>query len=422
MKILLKQVLVATKTSTHYKKIVDILVENGIITAIENTISPFKDVTVLDCANCFISNGFVDVFCHVGEPGFEAKETIESFANAAFAGGVTTAFALPNTYPVVDNKSLVSFLQSKNKSLPTTILPLGSITQKTEGKQLAEMFDMHQAGAIAFSDGIQPIQTAGVMLKALQYVKAFNGVLIQLPIDKSIGVKGVMNEGVTSVQLGLKGIPKISEALLLKRDIDLLAYTNSKLHVTGVSTKEAIELIAEAKQKGLNITCSCTPWHLLFCEDDLQQYNTNLKFNPPLRTKEDRTALIEAVNVGLIDCITSHHSPEILDNKVCDFIEAAFGAIGIQTTLSALIMALPDMEPYKIANLMVDNAKQIFNLNIQEIEIGNACNIAVFSTKDSWHYSTQNNRSKAINSPLLNTSLSGKIVACIHNNQIFINS
>jgi len=421
MKILLKQVFVASTTSLHTNKVVDILIENGVITAIESTINVVNEAEIIDCSNCSITNGFIDIFCQVGEPGFEAKETIETFANAAFAGGVTTAFALPNTNPVVDNKSIVTFVQAKNKNLPIQIIPLGSITQKLEGKQLAEMYDMHQAGAIAFTDGILPIQKAGIMLKALQYVKAFDGLLVQMPIDKSIGSHGVMNEGITSVQLGLPGIPSIGEELLLKRDIDLLGYTNSKLHITGVSTKAAIDLITKAKQKNLNITCSCTPLHLLFCEEDLQQYNTNLKLKVPLRTKEDRQALIEAVENGVIDCITSHHLPEIIDNKVCDFMEAAFGAIGVQTSFSALVMALPNLSPSTVSRLMVDNAAKIFNVKLPAIEVGSICNVTVFNTAQTWHYSVQNNNSKANNSPLLNTNLQGKIVACINNNQVFIN-
>ncbi|MFY8126967.1 MAG: dihydroorotase [Chitinophagaceae bacterium] len=420
MKILLKQVFVASKTSSHANKIVDILIENGIITSIENNITHTQNITVINCNNCSVTNGFVDVFCQVGEPGFEAKETLETLADAAFAGGFTTVFAMPNTHPIVDNKSLVGFIQSQNKKLPSQILPLGSITQKTEGKLLAEMYDMHQAGAVGFSDGLVPVQTAGVMLKALQYIKAFDGIAIQVPIDKSIGAKGVMNEGITSVQLGLQGIPSIGEELLLKRDIDLLEYTNSKLHVTGVSTKAAVNLIAAAKQKGLQITCSCTPLHLLFCEDDLEHYNTNLKLNPPLRTKADKEALQQALMDGVIDCIASHHIPEIKDNKICDFIEAAFGSINIQTVFSTLITAMPNISASILANVLVENAASIFKLNLPAIEVGNPSNLTVFNTTDSWHYSAENNKSKSVNSPLLNSTLKGKIVACINNHQVFI--
>jgi dihydroorotase len=422
MKILLKQVFVASKTSSHANKIVDILVENGKIISIEQDITASTDCQIIDGKGCIASNGFVDIFCHVGEPGFEAKETFESFSSAAFSGGVTTVFALPNSYPVVDNKSLVGFIQSQNKNLPIQILPLGSITQKTDGKQLAEMYDMNEAGAIAFSDGLLPVQSAGVMLKALQYVKAFDGVIIQMPIDKTVGAKGVMNEGITSVQLGLQGIPSIGEELLLKRDIDLLEYTNSKLHVTGVSTKTSVELIAKAKQKGLNITCSCSALHLLFCDEDLHEYNTNLKLNPPLRTKEDRNALQQGILNGTIDCITSHHTPEIKDNKVCDFIDAAFGAIGVQTLFSTLVTAIPEITPSQIASVLVDNAAAIFNVNIPSIEVGNSCNITVFNTFNTWSYNALSNKSKALNSPLLNNDLKGKILACINNNQAFINT
>lgn len=418
MKVLLKQVFVASETSSFANKIVDIAVENGIITEIENFIEIKPDYTVINCTDCYITNGWIDIFCYTGEPGNEANETLESFSNAAFEGGVTTLFALPNTKPVIDNKSLVVYLQSLNNQLPVNILPYGSITQKIEGKQLAEMFDMYNAGAIAFTDGLLPLQTAGVMLKALQYVKAFNGVIVQMPIDKSIGAKGVMNEGIISVQLGLPGIPAISEELIIKRDIDLLEYTNSKLHFTGITTKKAIDLIREAKMKGLQVTCSCTPYHLLFCEDDLQNYNTYLKVNPPLRTKADKEALQQAVFDGIIDCITSHHLPEIVDHKTCDFIDASFGVIGVQTAYSSLITALPQLSAVQINNLMVSNAAKIFNINLPYIEVGNICNTTVFTTKKSYNYNLLNNKSKAINTPLMNTNLNGKVIATINGKNI----
>ena len=200
-------------------------------------------------------------------------------------------FVLPNTNPVVHSKSQVEYIKEKSRSLPVNIHPIGAISKNAEGKDLAEMYDMFASGAIAFSDGIHAVQSAGVLLKALQYVKAFEGVVIQIPQDKSIGTHGLMNEGIISTRLGLPGKPVIAEEMMVARDIELAEYAASKLHFTGISSKRSVDHIKKAKEKGLQVSCSVTPYHLFFSDEDLVNYDTNLKVNPPLRTPENRQAL-----------------------------------------------------------------------------------------------------------------------------------
>jgi dihydroorotase len=248
--ILLKKVLIANELSEFNGLIKDIYIENSCIVEIADEIN-HTNCTVFNQENSIVSSGWVDVFSHFCDPGFEYRETLSSGAKVAVAGGFTQVFVLPNTNPVIQSKSQVEYIVQQSKTLPIQVYPLGAITKNIEGKDLAEMYDMQNSGAIAFSDGLQPIQTPGLLLKALQYVKAFDGTVIQMPIDKSIGANGLMNEGIVSTQLGLPGIPTIAEEIMIQRDIDLVRYTKSKLHITGISTAKSVALLQAAKAEGL---------------------------------------------------------------------------------------------------------------------------------------------------------------------------
>ena len=282
MNIVLKKITISDSKSPYNGLVKDVFISNGIVAKIDDNIIVEADKRVPG-ENQILSPGWVDIFSNFCDPGYEFKETLNSGAATALAGGYTSVFTLPNTNPVVATKSQVEYIVNANQHLPINIYPLGAITKNIEGKELAEMYDMQNSGAIAFTDGLKPVQNAELVLKALQYIKATNNTIIQMPIDATIGKHGLMNEGIHSTQMGLQGIPSIGEYLMIQRDIELLRYTNSKLHITGISTAKSIEMIQQAKAEGLNITCSVTPYHLFFCEEDILNYDTNLKVNPPIR-------------------------------------------------------------------------------------------------------------------------------------------
>ena len=419
MKILIKNALIADQRSLFNGQIKDLFILDGIINAIGDNLTTPAD-KIVDTPNVVVSQGWVDVFAHFNEPGYEHRETIDSGIEAGIAGGFTHLFLVPNTQPVVQNKSIIDFIKRKSVGKGVNLLPIGAATKDIEGKDLAEMWEMQQAGAIAFSDGLNSIQSAGLMLKALQYIKAFDSTFIQMPIDKSIGTHGLINEGIVSTQLGLPGLPAIAEHIIIKRDIDLLKYADSKLHITAVSTAESLELIKEAKAQGLKISCSVTPYHLFFSDEDLMDYDTHLKVNPPLRTKKDVEALRKGIVDGTIDCIASHHFPQHWDNKSCEFEYAKNGMISLQTVFNVLMTAIPDITPAKVAELLSENARNLFNIASSGIEIGAKADITLFTNTGNTIFTKDSNKSKSQNSPFFNKTLQGKVVGTIYNNSVNI--
>jgi dihydroorotase len=420
MKILVRQATIADPDSSLNGQVMDLLINGNLVSKIASHITDAAD-EVIEAEGLLVSPGWIDLFSHFADPGYEYKETLETGAAAAAAGGFTQVFVLPNTQPVVDNKTQTEYISQRSKSLPVTIHPLGAITKGIEGKLLAEMYDMKNSGAIAFSDGNSPVQSPGLFLKALQYVKAFDGVLVQVPLDKSIGAGGLINEGVISTRLGLPGIPALAEEIIIKRDIDLLRYTESKLHITGVSTKNSLALIDAAKKEGLHISCSVTPYHLFFCEEDMQTYDTNLKVNPPLRSKDDMLALREAVVKGTVDCIASHHMPQDWDNKVCEFEYAKNGMTGLETSFAVVNHLLPELTKERIAQLFSVNVRKIFNLPATHIEEGNVAELTLFTKSGTTLISKSQLRTKSSNTPFLDRELGGKILGIIHKGKLTLN-
>ncbi len=419
MKILVRQARIADPDSPHHGKVTDILIDGEIISMIAPNISTKAD-TIIEATGLTVSPGWVDIFAHFCDPGYEYKETLETGAAAAAAGGYTNVFVLPNTQPVVDSKSQTEYISRQSLNLPVRIHPLGAITKGIEGKDLAEMYDMKNSGAIAFSDGTHPVQSPGLFVKALQYIKAFDGVLIQVPVDKSIGAGGLMTEGIISTRLGLPGIPALGEEIMIKRDIDLLRYTGSKIHLTGISTKKSLELVAEAKAEGLNITCSVTPYHLFFCDEDLQTYDTNLKVNPPLRSRTDMLALREGVLNGAVDCIASHHLPQDWDNKVCEFEYAKNGMTGLETAFAVVSELLPDLTDERVAKLFSLNARNIFNLPVTNIAEGANAELSLFTREISTNLQKANIKSRSFNTPFLDKALKGKVIGIINKGQTIL--
>lgn len=396
------------------------LLQDAVLVSIQDHYDGKAD-QIVDYPGTIVSLGWVDPFTHFCDPGFEHRETLITGAAAAQAGGFTTVFVVPNTQPVIDNKTQVNYIVQQQQHLPIHILPIGALSKKIEGKDLSEMIDMHQAGAVASSDGLYPVQSNLLFLKALQYVKTFDGVVIQMPIDKSIGTMGLMNEGITSTQIGLAGIPAIAEELMIARDIELLKYTNSKLHITGVSTAKGIALIEAGKKAGLALTCSVTPYHLYFNETDLSTYDTLLKVFPPLRTKADQAALQDAVERGVIDCISSHHQPQDWDGKTIEFEYAKAGIASIETTYSTINHLFPNLKDEAIVNLLSNHARQIFNLGSSTIQEGQKVELTLFNRTNAFTPNKVGSKSKSVNNPFFDEALKGTVIGTYAKGQLHLN-
>ena len=419
MTILIRKAIITQPGSPFHGQQKDILITGGIILRIADNIIDEAD-TVIEREGLQVSPGWVDIFAHFCDPGYEFKETLQTGAGAAAAGGYTHVFVLPNTNPVVHSKSQAEYIKEKSRSLPVNVHPIGAVSKNAEGKELAEMYDMFASGAIAFSDGINSLQSAGVLLKALQYVKAFNGVVIQVPQDKSIGAHGLMNEGIVSTRLGLPGKPVIAEEMMVARDIELAEYAVSKLHFTGISTQRSVDHIKKAKEKGLQVSCSVTPYHLFFSDEDLLNYDTNLKVNPPLRTPENRQALREAINNGWIDCIASHHFPQEWDSKTCEFEYAGYGMIGLETAFGVASAAGISIERW--VELCSINPRKIFGLPEIIIQEGEPADLTLFNPGVSYLFEEKQIQSKSKNTPFTGKELKGRVIGIINGEKVFLNT
>lgn len=418
MKVLIKQAQVISLSSPFNGQIKDILIDDGRIAKIADAISE-KAGELIEQKGLCVSIGWMDLFADFGDPGFEYKENIGSGAKAAAAGGFTDVMLVPNTNPVADSKSQIDYIIQKAKQEAVNIHPLAAITKKTEGKELAEMYDMQQTGALAFSDGIHPVQNAGLLLKALQYVKTVDGTVMQVPDDTSIGANGLMNEGLISTQMGLPGKPAMAEELMVARDIKLTRYANSKLHFTGVSSPKSMEYIKRAKEGGINVSCSITPYQVFFCDEDLQQYDTNLKLNPPLRNRTDMMTMRKALLDGHIDCIASHHLPQHWDAKTCEFEYAKPGMISLETLFAAVITA--GMTAENFVQMQTVNARKLFGLPVPEIKEGEIACITLFNPATEFVFTEEMIRSKSRNSPFTGKKLKGKVIGIINKGQVHLN-
>ena len=421
MKLLIKQACITDPLSSLHGKIQDILIENGTIREISASIAGKADQTV-EGKGLHVSPGWVDIFSNFAEPGYEFKETLETGSAAAAAGGYTDVFLIPDTQPATDNKSQVEFIHHRNGGLPVTIHAIGAITKNLDGKHLAEMYDMKNSGAVAFSDGLHPVQSSGVLVKALQYMKAFKGVIIQIPDDTSISPSGLIHEGIVSTRLGLPGKPMMSEELIIARDIKLARYTQSRIHFTGVTSPKSLEYIRRGKDSGIDITCSVTPYHLFFSDDALVDYDTNLKVYPPLRPKGVVAELKQALQDGTIDCIASHHLPHEYDSKILEFEHAKYGMTGLETAYAVVQTLFPKLSAEKIAALFGANARRIFNLDPYTIEKGSTGSLSLFNPKTEWAFDLSKTASKSRNSPFDGQVFTGKPLGIITKGKLHLNS
>ncbi|HIC32137.1 MAG TPA: dihydroorotase, partial [Flavobacteriaceae bacterium] len=336
MNVLIKSATVIDTSSKFHNQIVDVLIEKGKISQIAKSIKNTSNYKEIELENLHISQGWFDSSVCFGEPGFEDRETIENGLKTAAKSGFTSIALQANTNPIIDTSSDVAFLLSKAQSQPVNLLPIGALTKNSESVDLAELFDMKNASAVAFSDYKKPITNPNLLKIALQYASNFEGLVCSFPLEQKISGKGMVNEHVSSTLLGLKGSPNLAESLQVARDLFILEYAGGKLHIPTISTKESVKLIREAKQKKLDVTCSVAIHNLFLTDDVLNEFDTRYKVNPPLRTQDDVDALIEGVKDGTIDMVTSDHNPQTIEEKKVEFDHANYGTIGLESAFGAL--------------------------------------------------------------------------------------
>ncbi len=423
MDLFLKKIKILPSGESQSFKIVDILIQDGHISKIGKDLRKPKGVETLDIPNAHASIGWMDIGIFVGEPGFEHREDFNSVKRAASHGGFTSIASLPNTSPVIDNKGQVEFVRNQNKDSAVDINPIGAISVGCKGQDLAELYDMHSCGAVAFTDGHKPVQSSGLMLRALQYAKAFDGLLINASNDKSISNGGQINEGALSISLGLKGIPYLAEELMVQRDIELTHYAESKMHIANISTAGSVDLIRKAKKQGIRVSTSVPILNLLYEEKEMLDFDPNFKVWPPLRTSKDRKALKKGIIDGTIDFISSNHTPLELDMKKKEFPYAGFGAIGLETIFSLATELLDkDFKLIDLIKLLAYKPRKVLNLDIPTIEVGQKANLTIFNPTEKWLYTLKQIKSKSKNTPLIDKPLVGKVHAIVNNNSLLINS
>lgn len=414
MRVIIREVKVVDPRSPYNGQVVDISVEDGKIAKIGKGLAKEDNQKEIDIKGLHVSPGWVDIFVQFHDPGGERRETLKTGTDAAAAGGFTEVFAVPNTDPVVQNKGQVEYLVKQQ--LKARVHPIGAVSRNIEGKELAEMYDMHASGAKAFGDGWKPLQSAGLLLKALQYVKGIDGTVIQVPDDTTIGTHGLMHEGIVSTRMGLPGKAVLAEEIMVERDIKLIEYTQSSIHFTGVTSERSIHAI---KQAGKMVTCSVTPHHLYFCDEDLEGYDTNLKVNPPLRDRKTMMALRQAVIDGKIDIITSHHLPQDWDHKVCEFEYAKNGAIGLESAFGVVWSLLgEDISIERWVEMASLKPREIFHLDKAEIREHAAANLTLFVPGETYEFKESDIKSKSRNSPFIGKQLKGRVKGTILHDQL----
>ncbi len=414
MNILLKSVNIIDSESDFDNKTQDVLIENGIITNIKDSIKNTNAYPEIISDDLHISQGWFDSSVSFGEPGYETRETIDNGLETAAKSGFTSIAVNSNTNPVIDSNSAVSFLKSKAINSNVNLHPIGALTLQSKGEHLAEIYDMKLAGAVAFYDYKKAISNANLMKIALQYASTFNGLICSFPQNNSIAGNGTVNEHITSTTIGLKGIPNIAEEIQIERDLSLLDYTKGKLHIATISTAKSVELIRKAKLNKLDVTCSVAIHNLFFDDKVLTDFNTNYKVLPPLRTQQDIKALIEGVNDGTIDMVTSDHNPIEIELKKIEFDHAAYGSIGLESAFGALNTLFSTRKTIKLLN----QGKSRFGINHSPITIGSKANMTLFTPNQSFIFAQKNILSKSKNSIFTGQQLKGKALGIINNNKI----
>jgi dihydroorotase len=365
-----------------------------------------------------VSIGWVDVGTQTGDPGFEHREDLESVTKAAIHGGFTTICPFPNTNPVIQSKSEVLYIKNKTQDYLIDFQPIGALSEEVKGKNIAEMLDMYHVGAVAFSDGRKSVQEGGLLLRGLQYAKIFDGLIMNAPFDKSLAPHGQMHEGLTSTSLGLSGIPSMTEELMVQRDLQLLEYADSRLHIQNISTEGSVDMVRKAKEKGLRVTASVAALNLCFSDEILRGFDTNFKVLPPLREKNDVDALIEGLKDGTIDFITTNHTPIDVEGKDLEFPYAEFGAVTLESAFGLVNSFL--YEKWSINELVACftlKTRTVLGIEIPQIKEGAKACLTLFNPNEEWVFSEKDIQTKSKNSPAIGKILRGRVVGVVNKGQ-----
>ncbi len=417
MNLIIRQAKVIDTKSPYHNETADLKIENGIITKIGKKLQNPDKLKEITFEGLHISQGWFDSSVSLGEPGFEDRETLSNGLNVAGKSGFTAIALQPNAFRIPDSQSGISFAKRKAEGAATDLFPIGALTKVSEGKDLAELFDMKNSGAVAFGDYNKSLSNANLLKIALQYVQDFDGLVIAYSQDSDIKGAGVANEGIVSTRLGLKGIPALAEELQISRNLFILEYTGGKLHIPTISTAKSVQLIKEAKAKGLNVTCSVAVHNLVLTDEKLDGFDTRYKVTPPLRSDADRKALVKAVKDGIVDMITSDHNPMDIEHKKMEFDMAKNGTIGLESAFGALLTVLP-LETV-IEKLI--SGKEIFSIDENVIKEGNKAVITLFNPEEKWTFGKENILSKSKNSAFLGQPMKGKAYGIYNNNQLILN-
>ena len=405
MNLIVRAAKIIDAKSPFHNQTVDLQIENGVFKKIGNKLSNAENLTEINLDHLHVSQGWFDSSVSLGEPGFEDRETIANGLLIAAKSGFTGVALQPNSFPIIDNQSQIQFVKSKAQNAATELFPIGALTQESLGKDLAELYDMKNAGAIAFGDYNKNTDNPNLLKIALQYAQDFDGLVVAFSQDNDIKGQGVVNEGIVSTRLGLKGIPALAEEIQMARNLFLLEYTGGKLHIPTISTAKSVALIQAAKVKGLNVTCSVAVHHLVLTDEKLDGFDTRYKVSPPLRTETDKQALIAGVLDGTIDMITSDHNPIDIEHKKMEFDLAKNGTIGLESAFGALLTVLP----LETVVEKLTAGKAVFQIENQSIQEGHKVDITLFNPDGQWTFTKEYIFSKSKNSAFIGTVMKGKV-------------
>lgn len=410
-RILIKKARIVDHRSAHHGQQKDLLLTEGRIEAIEDNIDASEQDQLVEVENLHVSPGWFDLRANFRDPGHEDKEDLRSGALAALKGGFTGVALSPDTEPVLDSKADLEYIYRKSENSPLRIYPFGAFTKGLKGEELSEMYDMHQAGAVGFSDGGHSLENSAVLKLALQYARNFAPALHLRPADVGLRDLGVMHEGSQSTWLGLRGSPSLTEAMGLRRDLLLAEYAETKVHFTGISAAESVVII---KENSPLCSADINALNLLFSDEDLADYNTDLKLSPPLRTRADQEALIEALKEGTIKIICSDHQPHTIEDKQCEFDLAAYGAASLEGFFGALWHRLhKDLSLAEFIPMISEHPRSLLGLETSQLAVGARAELTLFDPDQQWTLQKETLESKAANQALLNRPLRGKALGII---------